>query len=539
MSWLSGFSNRLKLTIDHTNVDSTLSDFPVLIKISDSSGISSTDVSAVFTELGSDANRKKIAVTTDDEETQCYVEIERFDYANSVAWLWIKVPSVASGAETILYLYYDSSQDDNTTYVGDTTDTPAQNVWDSDFKLIMHMSQDPNGDVADVVKDSTSNVIHATPVGSMTTADLVDGKIGKAIDFDESNDYLKTASADDALNITTILTLEAIIKPSYTLDSGLSIGKGICGRAFVPNLNQDSYFFLINTDGKLQFGTYGGNIQSTKVSWLSNTAFYVAGTYNSVGLIGDLFVNNSKETLTADSYDSMAGATNSFVIGLYGPTNFFPGIIDEVRVSNVVRSDAWIKATYYSNWDELVSFEIEVPIDFTFSNPVPTHLSTTYGTTEQLQLTTTISGTEESYTYDADFYDGFGVQVGTTILGVSSGSPAASNSNLPTPSGVDYNWYVVATSSGSEGISSTYTFSNRFLYEGYITENDDPVNRAVRLYYRDTGELIDSTTSSGDGGYYSLDALVNDEHFIVAFDDEAGEDYNALILDRLLPNGEE
>lgn len=178
------------------------------------------------------------------------------------------------------------------------------------------------------------------------------------------------------------------------------------------------------------------------------------------------------------------------------------------------------------------------PIVFTFSNPTPEHLFTVYGTTEQLQLTTTISGEEESYTYDAAFYDGFGSQIGTTVLEINSGSSATSNAYLSTPSGIDYNWYVTVTSSGSEDTSTTYTFSNRFLYEGYVTENGDPVSRVVRLYYRDTGELIDSTTSSGNGGYYNLDAITNDEHFIVAFDDEAGEDYNSLILDRLLPNGE-
>ena len=88
MSWLSSFNKRIKLTVDNTNVDGTLSNFPVLVKLSNSSGISSTDVTSVFTELGSDANRKKIAVTTSDGETQCYVEIERFDYSNSVAELF-------------------------------------------------------------------------------------------------------------------------------------------------------------------------------------------------------------------------------------------------------------------------------------------------------------------------------------------------------------------------------------------------------------------------------------------------------------------
>ena len=178
-------------------------------------------------------------------------------------------------------------------------------------------------------------------------------------------------------------------------------------------------------------------------------------------------------------------------------------------------------------------------IYFIFSNPIPAHLSTVYGTTEQLQLTTTISGEEESYTYDAEFYDGFGSQIGTTISGIQSGQPAESNEYLSTPSGVDYSWYMTATIPGSEDTSSTYTFHNRFLYEGYVTENNNPISRKVNLYYRNTGELIDTTTSSGSNGYYKLSAVNNDTHFIVAFDDDVGEDYNALILDKLLPKDTE
>ena len=532
MSWLSGFSNRLKLTVDNTNIDDTLTDFPVLIKISDTSGVGSTDVTSVFTELGSDANRKKIAVTTSDETTQCYVEIERFDYANSVAWLWVKVPSVASGADTILYLYYDVNHADNDSYVGDTTDAVTHNVWDANFKLVMHMAQDPNGDVANAIKDSTSNQNDGTPAGSMTSADLVDGKIGKAIDFDGSNDFINCGTG---LEINpSIWTIEIVAKTT---------GAG----ALFAHRSEDTRLIQIyvndTSELSLQMRGSGNNLQSIQKTGLDLTVpFYAVGVFDKVSDNHKLYVNNLVvENLNYDFGTETFNSTKDNIAVYYshGYYGYTPGQISEVRISNIARSASWIKATYYSNWDELVSFEVGALTVFTFSAPVPIHLSTTYGTTEQLQSTTTISGVEENYTYDTDFYDGFGVQVGTTVLGVSSGSPAASNAYLSTPSGVDYTWYVVATSSGSEETSSTYTFSNRFLYDGYITENDNPVNRTVRLYYRDTGELIDSTTSSGVSGYYNLSTTTNDEHFIVAFDDEAGEDYNALILDRLLPNGEE
>ena len=192
MAWLGTWANRLKLTIDSGKIDTAdLTDFPVMVHLSAASGIGDADVSAVFDELASDANRKKIAVTTSDGTTQCYVEIELWDDANEQAWLHVKVPTVAYDADTILYLYYDSAQADNTTYVGDTTDAVTHNVWDANFVAVYHMAQDPNGDGADAIKDSArSNANEGTPGGSMTTADLVSGKVGDGIDFDGTDDYI-------------------------------------------------------------------------------------------------------------------------------------------------------------------------------------------------------------------------------------------------------------------------------------------------------------------------------------------------------------
>lgn len=76
-----------------------------------------------------------------------------------------------------------------------------------------------------------------------------------------------------------------------------------------------------------------------------------------------------------------------------------------------------------------------------------------------------------------------------------------------------------------------------YYFSGYITENDIPVSRKVSIYDRLTGELETTTTSSGSNGYYYLESTSSGTHFIVAFDDDAGEDYNALILDKLLPQG--
>ena len=140
-SWLSGWSYRVEITIDSDKIDAALADFPVLLYLSTSSGIGHDDVSFVFDELG--AEKLKLAVTTGDGTTECYVEIEKWDSANKEAWLWVKVPNIASDTDTTLYLYYDRTQPDNTTWVGETGTTPAKNVWNSDFVGVWHNRDGP------------------------------------------------------------------------------------------------------------------------------------------------------------------------------------------------------------------------------------------------------------------------------------------------------------------------------------------------------------------------------------------------------------
>lgn len=134
MSWLEGWGNNiLRFTIDSSKVDSNLTDFPVLITLSSGTGAAGDyDATSVFDELGS--NKKRIAITTADGETQCPVEIEYWDETEEVGHLWTKVPTVYSSVDTTLYLYYDNDHLDNSSYVGDVTDAKAEMVVDRNIE---------------------------------------------------------------------------------------------------------------------------------------------------------------------------------------------------------------------------------------------------------------------------------------------------------------------------------------------------------------------------------------------------------------------
>ena len=133
-------NHHIKIVIDHTKIDEDLSDFPVLIHLSKNSGINGFDASELITELPNYNDRKKISVITESSE-ECYVEIEKWDPINSEAILWVKVPEISSTEDTILKLYYDATQANNTLFVGDIGDSPAKNVW-TGYLGVWHFTSD-------------------------------------------------------------------------------------------------------------------------------------------------------------------------------------------------------------------------------------------------------------------------------------------------------------------------------------------------------------------------------------------------------------
>jgi hypothetical protein len=64
---------------------------------------------------------------------------------------------------------------------------------------------------------------------------------------------------------------------------------------------------------------------------------------------------------------------------------------------------------------------------------------------------------------------------------------------------------------------------------------DIPVKRRVRLFDRRSARVIRETTSDETTGFYSFEKIKYQEYFVVAFDDLLGEDYNAVIKDRIWP----
>lgn len=359
--WLDpSWEQRIELTIDHDDVDADLVNFPALIYLSTSSGITSADVSAVFDELAADANRKKIAITTDDEVSQCYVEIELWDDANEQAWLWVNVPDISSTVDTTLYLYYDVDHADNNAYVGDTNDAVAENVWDTNFKAVYHMA---DGVDNAHIYDSTGNNNDGTKSAANQPLQIA-GPIGYAQQFSAAHyiDCGDDASLDFGVSDFTVeliyygglwQTTESLVTKKagrlYRIDAGWAIAK-----------NATNY-------GCIYTGIADGiaNVNFTSTCLAGWSANHIGVTFDRDGTAYTYF--NGIETIESNiaAIGSVDNASPLRIGDSLGDT--WAGLdstqrvsyIEEVRLSKTKRSASWIKATNQTMIDDFITYGTE------------------------------------------------------------------------------------------------------------------------------------------------------------------------------------
>ncbi len=360
-NWLSGWDKRIKIILDHEDIDAALTNFPHLVYLSASSGHSNKDMSCVFDELGSDANRKKIAITKADGITQCYVEIEKWDDANEKAWLWVKVPSVASGADTELYLYYDSTHADNNAHVGITNSAVAENVWDPDFLMVQHQAGDSSP-----IRDSTSNDIDMTEGGDPTYLQV--GPIDGEIDYDGNDYHLSAINVFDAIVGTDKGTMSLWIKTTDSDAVNAMVVLSIEG-AYMIN-------FRPGEGGLLKTYWSGTQADAARTTTQINTGaqFYIVSTYD--GANQRVYVNGVLETTDACNLYDITGLNRATGLGSHYTGTFnINANIDDVRVSKTDRSAAWIKASYESGRDHLNNFGVEQLLPSPLSVILPVNLT--------------------------------------------------------------------------------------------------------------------------------------------------------------------
>lgn len=90
---------------------------------------------------------------------------------------------------------------------------------------------------------------------------------------------------------------------------------------------------------------------------------------------------------------------------------------------------------------------------------------------------------------------------------------------------------------GNRMMASSYRYNPttvRSAVSGYVYENGVAAARTVRVYRRDTGEMLRQTVSAIDGSYY-MSLGYSGEVVLIAFDAAGAPVLNAAVADYVVP----
>lgn len=199
--------------------------------------------------------------------------------------------------------------------------------------------------------DSTSGATNGTINGTTTAAA---GQVDGGASTDGNTNNITLGSDPAALQATTAVTVEAWVK----LDV-VGTSQGTFSRIFnYPYGNGSSnpfssYGLMVNNTnfpGAYSFwwGNTTNNYQYGLASNVDTNWHYVAATATTSGTI--IYVDGSAVSGSYTGTGTQAAAI-SYTSGATVQLGGIDGIVDEARISNVVRSANWIQSTYNSNLD--------------------------------------------------------------------------------------------------------------------------------------------------------------------------------------------
>ncbi|QQS39311.1 DUF2341 domain-containing protein [Candidatus Woesebacteria bacterium] len=316
---------RKTITIDNAMVSgsSDLTNFPVLISLT-----TDADITAAQTD-GDDI------FFTSSDGTKLDHEIEYFSSGTLVSW--VKIPTLAYAADTEIYIYYGNP--------GASNQENPKGVWSNSYQGVWHMSEDPSittdGDCGGGTKelcDSTENSNDADANGTMTTADLIAGKVGNAMDMDGSNDYFTIADSPSFDIGTGNMTLSGWI---YSTDTNI----GVMQHSNTSDAS-DGWWIDVLDDGRINYSMNDSDHPSNYFTFDGNAWVYFTIVKNGTAIS---IYDNGALDLTDDNGQNVTNSAGSFLLGRsdnpYEDT-YFAGRLDELRFSNTNRSTDWITTEY-------------------------------------------------------------------------------------------------------------------------------------------------------------------------------------------------
>ncbi len=320
-----GWLYRKQIIIDHTQVTDDLENFPVLIVTTDADLMKAQDDGDDLLFMNGAGAAVKL-----------HHEIETFDGSTGALVAWVNISDLSSSEDTIFYLYYGNPDSINQEY--------PEKTWDSHYKGVWHM----NDATPSTVADSTSNGITGMKKAANTPQEGI-GKIGNGQQFDRTETLWEYIAMNDfnTLSFPGDFTLSAWINPLTTQNMKVAgkhqeISGDYKGYSINWNVGSTAKMSLRVDGGGYRYQYIYADEEKPPGNWYYLSGMKQAGT-------NYFYVDGVQQTKTGTQ--ALVNSENPFCIGAWetdSESANFHGTIDEVRVSDIGRSSAWIATEYHN-----------------------------------------------------------------------------------------------------------------------------------------------------------------------------------------------
>uniref|UniRef100_UPI0016047CB9 DUF2341 domain-containing protein n=1 Tax=Stieleria mannarensis TaxID=2755585 RepID=UPI0016047CB9 len=330
----SDWGYRKEILVSAGQVTEDLVGFPLLVHLGTDADL------AAFAQADAD----DILFTAGDGTTKLAHEVELFTSATGELFAWVKTDLSAS-QDSRLYLYYGNA--------AATNQQDVVNVWNSGFQGVWHLNDSPDGTPGEI-NDSTANNNDGTTEGTMDASDLVTAKIGGGLDFDEVDDLIRINDSASLDSTASTATIEVWVNWDNVADGDHQILMTSSNRFTTGS--KDGYEWASNGSGDHFYYPEGG----TDPNYVLGSSPYTNGVWHHVALTQDfaskeveIYVDGVAMSFTSDTLATTWTILADPADWLWGgnpdrATRYFDGMMDEIRVSNLVRSQDWIQASFAS-----------------------------------------------------------------------------------------------------------------------------------------------------------------------------------------------
>jgi len=329
---------RREITIhgDQIPGDEPLSDFTVLVTFTGDMGLSHVDYDGhVLDTEAADF------VFRDDALLPIAHELVSYGPMNGRMALWVRVPEIAADVDTTIFLDYGAAS-----LIG----AAPQGAWNDDYVGVWHFEDAvvAGGDILDSSPAGNHGVALA-----LGAADSVSGRVGQGLTFPAANSAVQIGGG--ALDLPGPLTFEGwgrmdgplasdgfqrlfnkgaeLVRPLSFWVADPTSATPLGQAAFVANYEEPvAYAELLYTVPGFAYGQW------------HHYAGVVAGPGNEMVM----FVDGARVVTTTFADPIHTGYPNLYFGNwdMMGSSRRWNGALDEFRFSDVVRSDAWIEASY-------------------------------------------------------------------------------------------------------------------------------------------------------------------------------------------------